>query len=54
MRIAAERRDRPQPTKAERDAARRQRILDRQLDDFMSTQSVYTADEEQHLNFFHF
>ena len=54
VRIAAERRVRPQPTKAERDAARRQRILDRQLDEFMSVHSVYTPEEEHQLEFFHF
>ena len=53
-RITAERRDRPQPTRAERDEARRQRILDRQLEDFMSAPSVYTAEEERELNFFQF
>ena len=51
VRIRAEQRVRH--TSAEREAARAQRRRDRQLDDFMSAASVYTADEEAEIRIRH-
>ena len=47
MRIQAERQARPAPSLAEQLEARRLRRLDRQLGEFTSVASVYTAEEEE-------
>ena len=44
-RIQRERRSRPDPTLLEQQAAREQRARGREIDDFMSAASVYTAEE---------
>ena len=53
VRIATERRSRPAPSRAEQAEARRLRRIGRELDEFMSAASVYTADEEEDMRLFH-